>query len=406
MTDARRLGPEPFQIRIDQRELDDLRARLAHTRWTTPQPGAGWNYGTNPGYLRELIAYWRDGYDFRQHEARLNAVPQYKARVGGADLHFIHVHGHWPSATPLLLLHGWPDSFYRFHKVIPTLSDPARTGGYPGDAFDVVVPSLPGFTFTGRVHRPNDTQPTRHSARLLWQLMTEVLGYEHFLVAGGDGGSVLAQLIAIDHPESVIGVHLTDLGWHTFDVDPSSMSKAERKHLDASKKRFIADGAYALVQMTRPRSLAVALNDSPAALAAWIADRFHSWVDTGDGTQEGVSDDDLLTNITLYWLTQTIGSSIFNYYAEARSPSLTATDRVERPVALALFPKDIGGIPPRSFAERTLNVQRWTEMSRGGHFAALEQPELFARDLVEFSRTLKGRTPHLAPGTNHVATTL
>jgi pimeloyl-ACP methyl ester carboxylesterase len=285
----------------------------------------------------------------------------------------------------LLLLHGWPDSFYRFHKVVPALSDPAGAGGDPADAFDVVVPSLPGFAFTGPVPL-GEHQPTRQSAQLLWQLMTEVLGYRQFAVAGGDGGSVLGQIMAIDHPESVIALHLTDLGWHVAQTDTASLSKPERKYLEASRKRFMSDGGYAMVQSTRPRSLAPALQDSPVALASWIIDRFHAWADRPAHLESSFSKDELLTNVMLYWITGTIGSSMFNYHADARSPSLCPTDRVTQPVGVALFPRDLGGIPPRSLAERTLNVQRWTELPRGGHFAALEVPEVYARDLVEFLR--------------------
>lgn len=373
----------PFRIAVEQRVLDDLQTRLERTRWTRVSDRSDWSRGTSPAYLRELVDYWRDGYDWRRHELRLNSLPQFMARVAGEDLHFVHVRGRGPRAVPLLLLHGWPDSFHRFHKVVATLADPAT----PGDSFDVVVPSLPGFPFTGALRRMPREQPTRYMAELIWRLMTEVLGYERFAVAGGDGGSVLAQLLAIDHPESIIGIHITDLGWHVWNVDRTSLSSAEHKYLAAATKRFMADGAYAMVQQTRPRSLAVALNDSPVGLASWIVDRFHAWSD-GD-LEAGFGKGVLLTNIMLYWVTQTIGSSIFHYHAEAQSPSLKPSDRVERPVALALFPKDLGGIPPRSFAERTLNIRRWTELPRGGHFAALEEPALFSRDVIEFFRSLK-----------------
>lgn len=375
------MGPQPFRIHVEQRVLDDLQARLQRTRWTCVRDEEGWELGTSNDYLRDLASYWRSGYDWRHHEARLNALEQFKARVDVADLHFVHVKGRGPAPMPLLLLHGWPDSFHRFHKVVPMFRDHA-------DSFDVVVPSLPGFAFTGAVRYASREQPTRQSARLIWKLMTEVLGYSRFAVAGGDGGSAIAQILAIDHPQSVIGIHLTDLGWHVANTDPSSLSKPEQKYLEASKKRFMADGAYAMVQTTRPRSLAPALNDSPVALASWIVDRFHSWSDSGD-VEKSFGRDDLLTNIMLYWVTQTIGSSMLNYYAEAQSPSLTPADRVSVPVGVALFPRDIGGVPPRSFAERTLNVQRWTEMPRGSHFAALEEPELFSRDVAEFFRTLR-----------------
>jgi pimeloyl-ACP methyl ester carboxylesterase len=224
--------------------------------------------------------------------------------------------------------------------------------------------------------------------------MTEALGYERFAVAGGDGGGVIAQILAIEHPAAVIGVHLTDLGWHALNLDPSTVSKPEQRYLEAVAKERRSDGAYALVQMTGPRSLAAALNDSPVGLASWIVDRFHSWVD-GDLDQR-IGKDDLLTNVMIYWVTQTIGSSMFNDYAEARSPSLTPRDRVNVPAGLALFPRDVGGVPPRRLAERTLDVRRYTEMRRGGHFAALEEPELYARDVIEFFRDLT-QAPHVGP---------
>lgn len=371
---------ERFEIHVEQTLLDDLRMRLGRTRWTeVVAERSDWKSGTDPKYLEELVGYWQAGYDWRRQESELNRLPQFRARLGGAHLHFVHVKGGSPHATPLLLLHGWPDSFYRFHKVLPILRD----------SFDLIVPSLPGFAFTGPVpsvsqNRPD--RPNRHSARLLWRLMTEGLGYQRFAVAGGDGGSVLAQILAIEHPDAVLGIHLTDLGWHAVNVDTATGSKPEKKYLEGVKKQAMADGAYALVQMKQPRTLAAGLADSPVGLASWIVDRFHAW-SAGD-LDDLFGKDDLLTNIMLYWVTGTIGSSVFNYYAEARSPSLTTADRVEQPVGLALFPHEPGGIPPRSLAERTLNVRHWTEMPLGGHFAALEEPQLFARDVVEFFGSL------------------
>jgi pimeloyl-ACP methyl ester carboxylesterase len=397
---------ESFEIGVAAAVLDDLRARLLRTRWATgvASPRSrrsskrAWSNGTDPAYLRELVAYWTDGYDWRRHEAALNTLPQFMARVGDAHLHFVHVKGRGPRSAPLLLLHGWPDSFYRYHRVIPAFAN---------DGFDVVVPSLPGFPFTGPLAMAPH-QPTRQSAELIWRLMTEVLGYQRFAIAGGDGGSVIAQILAIDHPDSVIALHLTDLGWHVAATDAKSVPKPERKYLQAAQKRFMADGAYAMVQATEPRTLAPALTDSPVGLASWIVDRFHSWSEPfaetdGSDRRSGLSKDDLLTNIMLYWVTGAIGPSMFNYYAEARSPALTAADRVPHQVAvaLALFPRDIGGVPPRALAERTLNVQRWTEMPRGGHFAALEEPELFARDVIDFLRPLVATDRHLTGEQGH-----
>lgn len=235
--------------------------------------------------------------------------------------------------------------------------------------------------------------------------MTETLGHQRFAVAGGDGGSVLAQILAIDHPEAIVGIHVTDLGWHALNLDPATASEAEQKYLEDSKKQAMSDGAYAMVQMQQPRSLAAGLTDSPVGLASWIVDRFHSW-SSGD-LDESFGQDDLLTNIMLYWVTRTIGSSMFNYHADARSPSLTPADRVAVPVGLALFPAEPGGIPPRSLAERTLNVQRWTEMPRGGHFAALEEPELYAAEVAGFFGPLRTVTPEpQLTRRRHVASTL
>jgi pimeloyl-ACP methyl ester carboxylesterase len=399
------MSAEPFEIRVEPAVLDDLHARLQRTRWPPFRLAPDWDAGTSTAYLQELVNYWRTSYDWRRHEARLNAFPNFIAPVGQARVHFVHARGRGSRPMPLLLLHGWPDSFYRYHKVIPLLADPSGAEGDGTGSFDVVIPSLPGFAFTGPV-RLGEHQPTRASASILWRLMTGVLGYERFAVAGGDGGSVLAQILAIDHPESVVAIHLTDLGWHASGVDPGSLSKPERKYLDAARKTFMSDGAYAVVQSSKPRSLTPALDDSPAGLASWIVDRFHSWADSPDDFERSFSKDDLLTNVMLYWVTRTIASSTFAYHADARSPSLTPADRVARPVALALFPRDVGGVPPRALAERTLNVQRWTEMPRGGHFAALEVPNLYARDVSEFFHSadaLAGALPSTRTRDAHTA---
>jgi microsomal epoxide hydrolase len=362
------MTPRPFRIHVEDDVLTDLARRLQRTRWTS-LVGDAWELGVSRPYLERLVAYWADGYSWRRQEAQLNQLPQFTADIDGVRLHFVHQPANRPGPA-LLLLHGWPDSFHRFHKVIPRLSR----------SFHVVVPSLPGFGFTGRIARPSPEQPNRHDAQLLWRLMIG-LGYRRFGVAGGDGGSVLAQRMAIDHPESVDGIHVTDLGWHASKVDPSTLPHHEKKYLDRLKKLFMTDGAYAALQASKPASLAPALADSPSGLAAWIVDRFHAWCDDLDGT---ITTDELLTNLMIYWVTSTIGPSMDSYRADAASPSLTPADRVDVPVGLALFPADRGGIPPRSFAERTLNVQRWTEMPRGGHFAALEEPELYAGDIEAF----------------------
>jgi pimeloyl-ACP methyl ester carboxylesterase len=375
-----------FRIEIAKEVLDDLRVRLARTRWSFAVGDAGWDMGTELQYLKELMGYWRDEFHWARQEEELNRLNHFKTAIGEYGLHFIHQRGKGPHPTPLLLLHGWPDSFYRFHKIIPMLTDPGSFGGDPDDSFDVVIPSLPGFGFTDIPKARTQKQVIRHDAKLLFKLMSQVLGYERFAIAGGDGGSPLAQALAIDFSESVMGIYLTDLGWHVSSVDPSTLSKKEQHYLEASQKAFMKQGAYAMVQATKPQTLAFNLNDSPVGLASWIVDRFHFWTD-GD-IEEKFTKDELLTNITIYWVTETIASSIRNYYSETKSPSLTTADFVEVPVGLGLFPKDIGGVPPREFAERTLNLQHWTEMPRGGHFTAWEEPQLMASDMQVFFRKL------------------
>lgn len=382
------MTPEPFRIHVDDAVLSDLARRLHRTRWLSLARGDTWQLGVSRPYLERLLSYWANGYSWRRHEAELNQLPQFTADIDGVRLHFVYQPSSSPHARALLLLHGWPDSFYRFHKVIPRLSR----------SFHLVVPSLPGFGFTGRIARPSPEQPIRFDAYLLWRLMIE-LGHHRFGVAGGDGGSVLAQRMAIDHPESVAAIHVTDLGWHAGNVEPSTLPHHEKKYVDRLKKLFMTDGAYAALQASKPASLAPALADSPSGLAAWIVDRFHAWCDDLDGT---ITSDELLTNLMIYWVSNTIGPSIDGYRANAESPSLTPADHVDVPVGLALFPGDIGGIPPRSFAERTLNVQRWAEMPRGGHFAALEQPELYAGELEAFFAPSQVARASARGGDDHV----
>jgi pimeloyl-ACP methyl ester carboxylesterase len=251
---------------------------------------------------------------------------------------------------------------------------------------DVVVPSLPGFAFTAQVGPPGEIPGISFVAQLMHRLMTDILGYETYVVAGGDGGSAIAQSMAIQFPASVMGIHLTDIGWQSNESE--SLTDIERDYVGAARKKFMEDGAYVAVQATQPRALAASLNDSPAGLASWIVDRFHSWCDSPRHLERSFSKDDLLTNITIYWVTQTIQSSIYGYLAETRKPSLAPNRYVDRPVGLALFPRDLAGIPPRRLAERTLNVVSWTEMQAGGHFGAWERPQEYAADLMSFVEAL------------------
>ena len=388
------LSMQPFRIGIAEPILEDLRERLLRGRRSRVRKRVGWDAGTDPEYLDELLEYWFTDYDWRRHERELNHLAHYIARIDAANVHFIHETALGVRSTPLLLLHGWPDSFLRYKDAISFLIG-VRNDDDNDPAFDVVVPSLPGFGFTGLVPPFEEVPNIKSSAQLLHRLMTEVLGYERYVVSGGDGGGAIARSLALQFPESIIGIHLTDIGWHGS--GDSAVTDIERKYLEAAGKRFMEDGAYAAVHVSQPRALAVSLNDSPTGLASWIVDRFHSWCDSPRHLEQSFSKDDLLTNITLYWVTQTIQSSIYGYLAETRRPSLGPQDFVKRPVGLALFPSDMAGMPPRRLAERTLNVVHWTEMPRGGHFGAWELPEEFATDIKKFVTSLDDpfiRRPH------------
>ena len=383
---------QSFKIAIPQATLDDLRARLANTRWPDEVEGAGWDYGTNLQYMKELTDYWQHTYNWRKQEAELNSFAQFKAEVDGVGIHFIHIRGKGPNPTPLLLIHGWPDSFYRFHKIIPLLTDPESAGGNPEDSFDVIVPSLPGFGFSDRPHFPGGLKSLR-SAELLSKLMTEVLGYKRYAVGGGDIGSRVTRLLALAHPEQVLGIHLTDIGFPpeiAFPPDVPNPSPAEGRFLGSVGMWFFQEGAYAALQTTKPQTISYALSDSPVGLAGWFVEKFHAWSDCDGEIEKSYTKDELLTNLMIYWATGTISSSARLYHEDGlqSAPQLSVGQSIEVPAGVALFPKDLT-YPPRELGERFLRVARWTEMPRGGHFAALEVPELLVGDLRAFFRPFR-----------------
>ena len=377
---------QAYQIEVPQDMLDDLQGRLANTRWTDEVEGAGWDYGTNLAYLKEFVGYWQNGFDWREQEAKLNEFAHFKTEIDGLGIHFVHERGKGPDPTPLLLLHGWPDSFYRFHKIIPMLTDPASYGGNPADSFDVVVPSLPGFGFSDRP-RERGWVAARDAA-LFEALMTDVLGYGRYASHGGDGGSPISQALARSYPGSVMGIHLTDIGWDkAMQIDPSTLSEAEQRYMNELEESSLEEGGYVMIQGSRPQTLGYGLNDSPVGLAAWILEKFRAWSDCGGDVERRFTKDELLTNITIYWVTQTINSSIRSYYEGMHDWAQPDNSRVEAPVGMALFPKD--NPPPREMADRFFNVNQWTEMPRGGHFTAMEEPELLAEDMRKFFRGLR-----------------
>jgi microsomal epoxide hydrolase len=383
---------QPFKVDISQATLDDLRDRLARTRWSDEVAGAGWNYGTSLSYLKELVRYWQNEYDWRAQEAALNQFAQFKAQIDGQSIHFIHQRGKGPNPMPLLLIHGWPDSFYRFHKIIPRLSDPESFGGNPADSFDVIVPSLPGFGFSDRPNVSGGMKSIR-SAELLAKLMTEVLGYTRYAAGGGDIGGRVTRLLALAHPEQLQGIHLTDIGFPreiAFPPDVPNPTPAEGRFLGSVGMWFFQEGAYAALQTTKPQTISYPLNDSPAGLAGWIVEKFRTWSDCDGDIEKSYTKDELLTNIMIYWVTETISSSARLYHEDGlqSAQQLKAGQYIEVPAGVATFPKDLT-YPPRELGERFLRIARWTQMPRGGHFAALEVPDLLVEDIRAFLRSLR-----------------
>jgi pimeloyl-ACP methyl ester carboxylesterase len=381
------MNVKPFKIEMGRQILDDLRRRLENTRWPDEIAESGWEYGTNLSYLKELISYWQREFDWRKQEAALNQFSHYRAKIDGFGVHFIHERGKGKYPLPIILTHGYPDSFIRFLKVIPMLTDPERYGGDAEDSLDVIIPSLPGYGFSDRP-RERGMSPMRIAA-LFHRLMTEGLGYKRFAAQGGDWGSGVTRQLALDFPESLVAIHLTDVpAWMYINDPPPDLSEAERLYFANVRQWAMEEGGYAMIQSTKPQTLAYAMNDSPAGLAAWMIEKFRAWSDCGGDLESRFSKDELLTNLTIYWATETANSAFRIYYESQRNPAPNAKERIRTPTAVAIFPKDLAPAPAE-FAERVCNVQRWTEMPRGGHFAAWEEPELFVEDLRAFFRTLR-----------------
>ncbi|MCW5624767.1 MAG: epoxide hydrolase [Burkholderiales bacterium] len=379
--------PVPFQLNFPEAQLVDLRERLARTRFPDPTPGEPWAYGTDVGYLRELVTYWHDHFDWRAQEAKLNAFAQFKVAVHGIDVHYLHVQGKGPNPQPLLLSHGWPGSVFEFVDIIPRLTDPARFGGDPADAFTVVAPSLPGF---GLSFAPGQKRfKTEEMADCFADLMTDVLGYRTFAAQGGDVGSFITARLGHSHPEKLIGIHLNLLPVRRDPKALENPSDDERRFIDQLNHWIKEEMGYQWIQGTKPQTLAFGLTDSPAGLAAWIVEKFRKWSDCNGDVESVFTKDELLADITLYWLTATIGSSFWFYYARMHGGWPIPDKGVAVPTGYVQFPSEIL-TPPRSVAERMFtNIQRWTVMPHGGHFAALEQPEALAKEITEFFRPLR-----------------
>ncbi|MET1075936.1 MAG: epoxide hydrolase [Umezawaea sp.] len=375
---------ERFTPRTPLAAIEDLRARLRATRWPDAPEDAGWSLGTDLDYLRDLVSYWIDGFDWSAQEAALSRFPRFRVPLGGLGIHYVHAKAVAPAGTalPLVLAHGWPDSFWRYTKVIPLLTDPGAHGADPADAFDVVVPDMPGYGYSDR---PTGAPLGSPAVAGLWAELMRTLGYDRFGAAGGDIGSQVSRFLALDHPERVVGVHRTDPGIPVFTGDPADLTPEERTWLAAWPEWRGTEGAYAAVHRTKPQTAAFGLTDSPVGLAAWIVEKMRTWSDCGGDVERRFTKDEILTNVTIYWLTGTIGSSMRMYSAMAAIPPEQSARRVEVPSGFSLFPAEILP-PPRAWLDRVANVVRVSEHERGGHFAPFEEPEAYAADLREFFR--------------------
>jgi pimeloyl-ACP methyl ester carboxylesterase len=383
------MNKQPFKVQVPEATLKDLKERLAHTRWPDEIPGSAWDYGTNLAYHKELMEYWRTGFDWRAQEAAINNFSHFRASVGGLGIHFIHERGKGPNPLPLVITHGWPGSFFEMSKITPLLADPGSHGGDPEDAFHVVVPSMPGYGFSD--HPVSRGLHVLKIADLWAQLMTEDLGYRRFGAQGGDWGASVTGYLGFAHPDNLVGIHLTSMTRPTPYLGPGSkaLSEAEKAVLKQRESWTQAEGGYSHIQGTKPQTLSYGLNDSPAGLAAWLVEKYRTWSDCGGDVERRFTKDELLTTATIYWATQTINSSTRLYYETQNHPwEMKRGERISVPSAMAVFPKEISR-PPREWAERSYNVQRWTVMPRGGHFAALEEPELLAEDIRAFFRPLR-----------------
>jgi microsomal epoxide hydrolase len=380
--------PQVFSLSIPDTAIADLRERLARTRFPDQAPGGPWDYGTNVDHLRGLVEHWRTGFDWRAQEARLNAFPQFKVPLHDIDVHFLHVPGQGPNPCPLLLMHGWPGSVFEFLDIIPRLTDPARFGGDPADAFTVVAPSLPGY---GLSFRPGQKRfGIEEIADCLADLMTETLGYRRFAAQGGDWGGITASRMGFAHASKLIGIHVNLLAVRREAQVLAAPSPEERQYQAELARWLREETGYQAIQGTRPQTLSFGLTDSPAGLAAWIVEKFRIWSDCGGDVETVFTKDQLLGNISLYWFTGAIGSSFFPYYFRWHRPWPIPEGRtIDVPTGYCEFPREILR-PPRSHAANTYtNIQRWTVMPRGGHFAAMEQPEALAEEVRAFFRPLR-----------------
>lgn len=368
---------KPFVVHVPQDDLDDLKLRLSLSRWPDEIAGSGWNHGADLSYMKELTSYWQHRFDWRKVEAEINSYPNFMADIEGHQIHFIHVKGKGKRSVPLIITHGWPGSFLEMMKLIPLLTQD------PHFSFDLVIPSVPGFGFSGRI-----TAEGGNSAFVadLWHKLMAELGYNRYGAQGGDIGSGISSWLAFKYPAQLIGLHLNYISgsYQPYLEDGEELSDEVVAFRRTAAEWSAREGAYAYLHATKPLTAAYGLTDSPAGLCAWIVEKFNGWSDNNGNIENSFSKDELLANVTLYWITQTIHSSMRIYQENSKKPLVFAKgESVRVPVAFARFPKELP-TPPRSYIEKGFNIVRWTVMPAGGHFAAAEQPELLSADMLAF----------------------
>ncbi|MEL7466951.1 MAG: epoxide hydrolase [Pseudomonadota bacterium] len=377
----------PFRFHIPDQTLSDILERVALYPWHEMPDDGGWDYGANLDYMKELCAYWVADFDWRAQEDRINSFSHFKAPVDGIDMHFIHEQGSGPNPMPLMISHGWPGSVVEFFELIEPLAHPERFGGKPEDAFTVIAPSLPGFAFSGRPPRPYGP---RKMASIINSLMTDTLGYDRYLAQGGDWGGAICSWLGFDHAPACAAIHINVLTMRHPEGPQTPQEVAWQAEF--TRDQIMQDG-YRTQQATRPQTLSYAMMDSPVGIAAWLVEKFHDWSDIPTGDIEAAhSKDALLTNIMVYIATRSFNTASWIYYGRREEGGRVLSPeghRVEVPTGCAVFPAEILNWAPRSYVERIYNVRHWTEMPRGGHFAAMEEPELLLEDIRKFTRLLR-----------------
>ena len=370
-----------FKAHIQQAAIDDLKFRIRQTRWTDDIKDSGWQYGTDLSYIKELADYWLHQFDWRRVENEINGLPNHIAVIDGIEIHFLHIKGNGKISMPLMITHGWPGSFLEMIKLIPLLTTNTEF------TFDLIIPSIPGFGFSQKI---NTRGCNLWFIADLWAKLIKELGYEKVLAQGGDFGAGISTALALKHPENVLGLHLNYIpgSYLPFLSEDENFTEEEIKFQKGSDEWYRTEGAYAHQHRTKPLTLALGLNDSPVGLCAWIVEKFYGWSDCNGNIETIFTKDELLANVSLYWFTETIHSSIRLYNENSQVPlHFKKNDFINIPVGIARFHKE-EPFPPRKFIERGYNIQHWTDIPKGGHFAAMEQPSLLANDIKEFAKKL------------------